>query len=83
MGSTADEMEASAADPYENVNHGEATHYPEVDRLRNELNGVLAIYSQARNNANLAEASFGGVQVEKKKWCKWTSGRCKWTCKVK
>ena len=66
LGSTADEMEASAADPYENVNHGEATHYPEVDRLRNELNGVLAIYSQARNNANLAEASFGSVGTEKK-----------------
>lgn len=58
LGDTTDEHAAKESDPYENVNHGEATHYPEVDRLRNELNGVLAAYSQARMNANLAEANF-------------------------
>ena len=60
IGSTADEAEAAAADPYENVDHEEATHYPEVDRLRSELNGILAEYSKARENANLEEASFTG-----------------------
>lgn len=60
LGDVADEAERAAADPYENVNHQEATHYPEVDRLRNELNGVLASYSAARKNANLAEAVFTG-----------------------
>ena len=47
-------------DPYKNVNHEEAMRYPEVDRLRGELNGILVEYSKARENANLAVASFDG-----------------------
>jgi hypothetical protein len=47
-------------DPYKNVNHEEAMRYPEVDRLRGELNGILVEYSKARENANLVVALFDG-----------------------
>jgi hypothetical protein len=60
IGTTSNEAEAAANDPYENVDHESAMRYPEVDRLRGELNGMLTEYSKARENANLAEASFAG-----------------------
>jgi hypothetical protein len=60
LGATADAVGGVDQDPYKNVNHEEAMRYPEVDRLRGELNGVLAEYSKARENANLAVASFEG-----------------------